>query len=78
MPVARNLSSWTTDAKTVYADFLKHLRKHGCFLKREGRSHSLWCSPKNGAIESIPRHVEIPNRLAVKICRGLHIPVIGR
>ncbi len=21
---------------------LKHLRKHGCILKREGSSHSLW------------------------------------
>ena len=21
---------------------LKHLRKYGCYLKREGRSHSLW------------------------------------
>ena len=24
---------------------LKHLRLHGCVLKREGRSHSLWLNP---------------------------------
>jgi mRNA interferase HicA len=28
---------------------LQHLRKHGCTLKREGASHSLWTNPTNGA-----------------------------
>ena len=40
-------------------DLLRHLRKHGCYLKREGRSHSLWISPAKGAIEAVPRHTEI-------------------
>ena len=53
---------------------LRHLRKHGCYLKREGRSHSLWVNPATGAVEAIPRHVEIPDRLARKICRGLSVP----
>ncbi|MGH7544067.1 MAG: type II toxin-antitoxin system HicA family toxin [Gemmatimonadota bacterium] len=57
---------------------LRHLRKHGCFLKREGRSHSLWCNPNTGAVETIPRHNEIPDGLARKICRGLGVPEIGR
>jgi mRNA interferase HicA len=52
---------------------LKHLRRHGCYLKREGSSHSLWCNPQNGAVEAVPRHVEIPNRLARKICRSLNV-----
>jgi mRNA interferase HicA len=56
---------------------LKHLRIHGCYLKREGASHSLWINPNNGKMEAIPRHVEIPNRLVRKICRGLSIPEIG-
>ncbi|OPX25626.1 MAG: addiction module toxin, HicA family [Candidatus Cloacimonas sp. 4484_140] len=55
---------------------LRHLRIHGCFLKREGRSHSLWCNPNTGHIEAVPRHTEIPNRLAQKICRSLSVPVI--
>ncbi|MFB3082791.1 MAG: type II toxin-antitoxin system HicA family toxin [Gammaproteobacteria bacterium] len=57
---------------------LRHLRKHGCFLKREGRSHSLWTNPKTGHIEAVPRHTEIPDLLARKICRGLSVPELGR
>lgn len=57
---------------------LKHLRRHGCFLKREGSAHSLWCNPNTGAVEAVPRHTEISNRLAYKICRGLSIPEVGR
>ena len=40
-------------------DLLRHLRKHGCHLKREGRSHSLWTNPGTGAVEAVPRHAEI-------------------
>jgi predicted RNA binding protein YcfA (HicA-like mRNA interferase family) len=57
---------------------LKHLRKYGCFLKREGRSHSLWLNPQTGEVEAVPRHTEIPDRLVRKICRGLSVPEIGR
>ena len=31
---------------------LRHLRKHGCCLKREGRSHSLWTNPATGGVEA--------------------------
>ena len=44
-------------------DLLRHLRRHGCYLKREGASHSLWCNPTTGAVEGIPRHNEIANKL---------------
>lgn len=57
---------------------LRHLRRYGCVLKREGRAHSLWTQPVTGATEAVPRHTEIPDRLARKICRGLSIPEIGR
>ena len=56
---------------------LKHLRRHGCFLKREGSAHTLWVNPQTGRIEAIPRHTEIPNLLVKKICRTLSIPEIG-
>jgi mRNA interferase HicA len=56
---------------------LRHLRYHGCHLKREGRSHSLWCNPLTGQVEAIPRHSEIANRLAVKICQALSVPEVG-
>lgn len=57
--------------------FLRHLRFHGCFLKREGRSHSLWMNPATGAVQAVPRHSEISNALARSICRGLGIPQVG-
>jgi mRNA interferase HicA len=53
---------------------LRHLRRHSCYLKREGRAHSLWCNPQTGQVEAVPRHTEVPNLLAKKICRGLSIP----
>ena len=55
-------------------ELLRHLRRQGCYLKREGASHSLWASPQTGRIEAVPRHTEIPDRLADKICRCLSIP----
>ncbi len=58
-------------------DLLRHLRSHGCYLKREGASHSLWCNATTGQVEAVPRHTEISNNLARKICRGLSVPAIG-
>ncbi|NHC33656.1 type II toxin-antitoxin system HicA family toxin [Scytonema millei] len=55
---------------------LRHLQQYGCYLKREGAAHSLWHNPQTGQVEAVPRHTEIPNRLAKKICRGLSIPEI--
>mgnify|MGYP001219787565 CR=1 FL=1 len=56
---------------------LRHLRRYGCFLKREGREHSLWCNPATGHVETVPRHTEISDKLARKICRNLSVPEIG-
>jgi mRNA interferase HicA len=49
----------------------KKLRIAGCFLKREGSSHSLWINPKTGVIEAVPRHSEIKEPLAKKILKSL-------
>jgi mRNA interferase HicA len=57
---------------------LRHLRSHGCYLKREGGAHSLWCNPNTGKIEAVPRHTEVADILARKICRGPSVPEIGR
>jgi mRNA interferase HicA len=53
---------------------LKHLRRNGCYLKREGRSHSLWCNPNTGHVEAVPRHSEISDKLAEKIIKALALP----
>ncbi len=58
-------------------DLLRHLRRHGCYLKREGGSHSPWTNPETGHTEAVPRHTEIPNLLVRKICRSLSVPEIG-
>jgi len=58
-------------------ELLRHLRKHGCYLKREGAEHSLWCNPQTGRSEAVPRHTEIANLLARRICRALSVPEMG-
>lgn len=55
-------------------DLLRHLRRFGCYLKREGAGHSLWCNPQTGQTETVPRHTEISDKLARKICKGLSVP----
>ena len=47
------------------------LRIAGCYLKREGSSHSLWINPKTGVTEAVPRHTEIKEPLAKKILKNL-------
>jgi len=47
-------------------DLERRLRIAGCYLKKEGASHSLWINPKNGMIEAVPRHTEIKEPLAKK------------
>jgi hypothetical protein len=59
-------------------NLLRHLRRHGCHLKREGASHSLWTNPRTGQVEAVPRHTEVSNQLCMKICRGLSVPEVGR
>jgi mRNA interferase HicA len=49
-------------------ELLDHLRRHRCTLEREAARHSIFTNPANGAKVPIPRHSEIDNRLARKIC----------
>lgn len=53
-------------------DLERKLRIAGCYLKREGGSHTLWINPKTGIIEAIPRHLEIKEPLAKKILKNLN------
>lgn len=54
-------------------DLLRHLTHNECRLLREGANHSWWHHPQSGARTSVPRHNEINNHLAKKICRDLGI-----
>jgi predicted RNA binding protein YcfA (HicA-like mRNA interferase family) len=53
-------------------DLERKLRIAGCYLKREGGSHSLWINPKNGVVEAVPRHRDIKEPLAKKILKSLN------
>jgi len=53
---------------------IAHLLDHGCRLLREGARHSIYYNPASGATSSVPRHREINDFLARKICRDLGIP----
>ncbi len=53
-------------------DLERKLRRAGCYLKREGASHSLWIHPKDGVVEAVPRHKEIKEPLARKILKNLN------
>jgi mRNA interferase HicA len=56
--------------------FLKWLRQHGCELIREGGSHSWWGNPTRNLRSAVPRHNEVSDQLARKICKDLDIPKI--
>ena len=56
-------------------DLLRHLTAHGCVLVREGSRHSVFYSPKENTTSTVPRHSEINDYLARKICRDLRIPL---
>ncbi len=56
--------------------FLKHLRDNGCKLEREGGSHSWWFNPLLNKYSTVPRHNEIDDNLARKICKDLGIPFL--
>jgi len=55
-------------------DLLRHLRQNGCELLREG--YSWWHNPRQNKRSSVPRHNEIIDLLARKICKDLGIPPI--
>ncbi len=56
---------------------LKHLRKHGCELLREGSKHSWWWNPALNRRSAVPRHAEIVDQLAGKICKDLGVPFVS-
>jgi len=57
-------------------DLLRYLRQHQCELLREGGRHSWWINPELNKRSSVPRHTEIEDNLARKICKDLGLPKI--
>ncbi len=53
---------------------LAHLRKNGCELLREGKKHSVYWNRTASRTSTVPRHTELGEGLARKVCRDLGIP----
>lgn len=39
------------------SELIKILKRNGCYLKRNGKSHDIWYSEKIGKQFSVPRHL---------------------
>ena len=54
-------------------DLIRHLEQQGCELLREGGRHSVYVNRATRKVTAVPRHREINEFLARKICRDLEI-----
>ncbi|TMA32404.1 MAG: type II toxin-antitoxin system HicA family toxin [Deltaproteobacteria bacterium] len=54
-------------------DLVRHLEAHGCELLREGSRHSVYVNRRARKASAVPRHREINEHLARKICRDLEV-----
>ena len=55
-------------------ELIRHLEAHECEFLREGASHTIYVNRAARKASSIPRHTEINQFLARKICRDLDVP----
>ena len=56
-------------------DLIRHLMRHGCVLLREGGGHSVFVNRAVSRSSTVPRHREINDFLARKICKDLEVPL---
>ena len=57
-------------------ELIRHLTKHGCELLREGGNHSWWHNIEQNRRSAVPRHSEVTDQLANKICKDLGVPKV--
>jgi mRNA interferase HicA len=56
-------------------DLVHHLERNGCEFLREGGSHTVYVNRRTRKSTTIPRHREVFEFLARKICKDLDIPL---
>lgn len=56
-------------------DLLRHLFDRGCVFVREGANHTTISSVDGQRFSTIPRHNEVNEFLAKKICKDLGIDI---
>jgi mRNA interferase HicA len=55
-------------------DLIRHLEAHGCQFLREGANHTVYVNRAARKTSTVPRHREVNDFLARKICRDLDVP----
>jgi predicted RNA binding protein YcfA (HicA-like mRNA interferase family) len=58
-------------------DLIRHLQANGCSLEREGSKHTVYVNEAHDRRTTVPRHAEIHDFMARKICRDLGIGYPG-
>ena len=56
-------------------ELVRHLERHGCEFLREGGSHSVFVNRSKKKVSSVPRHREVLEFTARKICKDLEVPL---
>ncbi|MCC7475725.1 MAG: type II toxin-antitoxin system HicA family toxin [Pirellulales bacterium] len=55
-------------------DLIRHIESYGCRLLRDRGKHSVYLNSAIKRVTTVPRHREINDFLARKICRDLEVP----
>ncbi len=55
-------------------DLIRNSERHGCGFLREGGNHTIYVNRKQRKVSSVPRHREILEFTARKICKDLAVP----
>lgn len=55
-------------------DLVRHLERHGCEFLREGGRHTMYVNRAGRKTSAVPRHREVNEHLARKICKDLGVP----
>lgn len=55
-------------------ELLRHLRAQGCEFLREGGNHTAYVNRAARKVSTVPRHREVNDDLARKICKDLQVP----
>lgn len=54
-------------------DLVRHLEANGCVLLREGAKYTVYHNAKAQLTATVPRHKEIKNPTAARICKDLGV-----
>jgi predicted RNA binding protein YcfA (HicA-like mRNA interferase family) len=57
-------------------DLIWHLERHGCEFPREGGNHTIYVNRAARKVSAEPRHRQIIEFTARKICKDLDVPPV--